>query len=92
MENQPSPMSLTVSSVLSGLGINSDTTALQAEVNQFLASLGYQAAVCGPIQWGCLVIYATPQEAAMLRFDLSPVADFLSQRDTSVRDIRVKVL
>lgn len=92
MDSVPSPMSSDVTSILSGLGLSQSTAGVQSEVNNLLSSLGYETAMCGPVQWGCVVIYACAQEAALLRFDLTPVAELLAERSDHVRDIRVKVV
>jgi hypothetical protein len=85
-------MSNAVTSVLSSLGLSQSTAGVQSEVDSLLSSLGYETAVCGPVQWGCVVIYACAQEAALLRFDLSPVSELLADRFEHVRDVRVKVV
>jgi hypothetical protein len=44
------------------------------------------------MQWGMLTLHASPQEAAFLRFDITPLADVLQQTCPDlVRDIRIKV-
>lgn len=92
MEQNPEAIDKEVASVLSGLGLKAEALSIKDEINELLTSLGYKTAMCGPIQWDCLVIYATPQEAFMLRFDLSPVSEFLAQRGSFLRDIRIKVV
>lgn len=85
-----------ISNILGSFGISASQvetkpTVYQA-IREFCATHEYETVVVGSMQWGMLTLHASPQEAAFLRFDITPLADVLERTCPDlVRDIRIKV-
>ena len=85
-----------ISNILGSFGISASQvetkpTVYQA-VREFCTAHAYETVVVGSMQWGMLTLHASPQEAAFLRFDITPLADALQRTCPDlVSDIRVKV-